>query len=556
MNAQSAKQAMMEQLLAEGVRYVFGNPGTTEQPFIDLLQDYPQIEFILALQESVAVGMADAYARVTGRPAFVELHAAPGLGNAMGLLYNVWKGGTPLVVYAGQQDSRALLQEPLLAGDLVGLARPFTKWAVEVTHGADVPFALRRAFKVAMDPPRGPVFVSIPMDVLDQPAPGPVIPAGRTLARVGPDPDAVAQAAALLAEAQAPAIVCGDGVAVAGAQAEVARLAELAGAPVFTAVASEVVVDTRHPLFLGAFPVASIPRLREALAHVDVLLVVGAAVFTQLIPEPEPLVPESVRLIHVHLNPWELGKNYRTDVAVLADPKRALAELAAALERTQTPAQRAAAEARATAVAERRRQARAALARELERVRDQAPIAPLRLMQAIAEHLPPGACVYDESVTASEALARCLSVSEPGSYLRARGGGLGLGMPGTVGLKLARPDRPVVGVVADGAAMYTIQALWTAAHHKVPVTWVICNNRSYRILKLNMLQYLGEAAAGRRFVAMDLTEPDLDFARIAASFGVQGERVEHPDQLAPALRRAFAAGVPALVDVVIDGTVP
>ncbi len=556
MTMKLTKQAMMEQLLAEGVRYVFGNPGTTEQPFIDLLQDYPQIEFILALQESVAVGMADAYARATGRPAFVELHAAPGLGNAMGLLYNVWKGGTPLVVYAGQQDSRALLQEPLLAGDLVGLARPFTKWAVEVTHGADVPFALRRAFKVAMDPPRGPVFLSIPMDVLDEPAPGPVMPATRTLARVGPDPDAVAQAAALLADAQAPAIVCGDGVAVAGAQAEVARLAELAGAPIFTAVASEVVVDTRHPLFLGAFPVASIPRLREALAHVDVLLVVGAAVFTQLIPEPEPLVPETVRLIHVHLNPWELSKNYRTDVAMLADPKRALAELADTLERVRTPAQRAAAEARATAVVERRRRAAEALARELERVRDRTPIAPLRLMQELAEHLPPGTCVYDESVTASEALARCLPVHEPGSYLRARGGGLGLGMPGTVGLKLARPDRPVVGVVADGAAMYTIQTLWTAAHHKVPVTWVICNNRSYRILKLNMLQYLGEAAAGRRFVAMDLTDPDLDFARIAASFGVPGERVEHPDQLGPALRRAFAAGGPALVDVVIDGTVP
>lgn len=556
MTATLAKQAMIEQLLAEGVRYVFGNPGTTEQPFMALLQDYPQLEFILALQESVAVGMADAYARATGRPAFVALHAAPGLGNAMGLLYNAWKGGTPLVVYAGQQDSRALLQEPLLAGDLVGLARPFTKWAVEVTHGADVPVALRRAFKVAMDPPRGPVFVSIPMDVLDQPAPGAITPATRVPTRLGPDPDAIAQAAALLAAAQAPAIVCGDGVAVAGAQAEVTRLAELVGAPIFTAVASAMVVDTRHPLFLGAFPVASIPRLREALAHVDVLLVVGAAVFTQLLPEPEPLVPETVRLIHVHLNPWELGKNYPTDVALLADPKRALAELVITLERMLTPAQQETARLRAVTVAERRRRTAEALRRELERVRDRTPIAPLRLMQAIADHLPPGACVYDESVTAAEALARCLPVSEPGTYFRARGGGLGLGLPGTIGLKLARPDRPVVGVVADGAAMYTIQALWTAAHHKVPVTWVICNNRSYRILKLNLLQYLGETAAGRRFVAMDLTNPDLDFARIAASLGVQGERVEHPDQLGPALRHAFAADGPALVDVVIDGTVP
>lgn len=551
-----AKRAMVEQLRAEGVQYVFGNPGTTEQPFMDILQEYPGMEFILGLQESVPVGMADAYARATGRPAFVEVHVAPGLGNAMGLLYNVWKGGTPMVVYAGQQDSRAVLQEPILTGDLVSLARPFTKWAVEVTNGADVPFALRRAFKVALDPPRGPVFVSIPMDVLDETGPMSVAPSVKTFNRVRPDPDGVANAVELLARAQNPAFVCGDGVAVAGAQAEVERAAELLGAPIYTAVAAEMVVNTQHPLFLGAFPVANIRAIREALASVDVLVAVGMPVFTQLIPELEPLLPESTRLIHIDSNPWELGKNYNPDVAVLADPQRALAEIAAGLERALTPGQREAARQRTEAIGERRQTGMEQLQRELATAWDRLPIAPLRLMKEIAENLPPGVNIYDESVTSSPAFARCVPITEPGSYFRARGGGLGLGMPGTIGLKLAWPDRPVLGVVADGAAMYTIQALWTAAHHKIPVTWVICNNASYRILKLNMLQYLGEGAAERRFIAMDLTDPALDFARIAESLGVHGERVDHPEAIGPALRRAFAGGAPALVDVVIDGAVP
>lgn len=551
-----AKRAMVEQLLAEGVRYVFGNPGTTEQPFMDILQEYPEIEFILGLQESIPVGMADAYARATGRPSFVELHTAPGLGNAMGLLYNVWKGGTPMVVYAGHQASHAILQEPILVGDLVNMAKPVTKWAVEVTNGPDVPFALRRAFKVAMDPPRGPVFLSIPMDVLDEAGPMTVEPSTSTYRRVRPDPEAVEKAVTLLAQAQTPALVCSDGVAVAGASVEVQRLAELLGAPMFTAAASEMTVNTQHPLFLGVFPIANIHALRESLAHVDVLVAVGMPVFTQLLPEPEPILPETTKLIHIDINPWEVGKNYRTDVAVLADPKQALKDIADGLEKALTPAQRESAQRRAEAIAERKQKDREHLQQRLKAAWDRVPVAPLRLMKEIAENLLPGTNLYDESVTSSDALTRCIPITEPGSYFRARGGGLGLGMPGTLGLKLARPDRPVVGVIADGSAMYTIQALWTASHHKIPVTWVICNNASYRILKLNMLHYLGEAAAGRKFVAMDLSDPDLDFAKIASSFGVQGERVSQPEEIGPALRRAFTSGVPSLVDVVIDGSVP
>jgi benzoylformate decarboxylase len=360
----------------------------------------------------------------------------------------------------------------------------------------------------------------------------------------------------MLAGAQTPAIVCGDGVANAGATSEVHRMAELLGAPIYTAAASEMTVSNQHPLFMGAFPVANIHALRETLSHVDVLVAIGMPVFTQLVPEMEPLLPGTTKLIHIDHNSWELGKNYRTDVAILADPGRAIQDICDGLEKAISPSQKESARLRAEAIEQRRGQDKERLKQRLQSVWDRQPIAPVRLMQAIADNIPPGTNIYDDSVTSSEWLARCVPITEPGSYFRARGGGLGLGLPGTVGLKLARPDRPVVGVVADGTSMYTIQALWTAAHHKIPVTWVICNNASYRILKLNVLKYLGEAAAGRKFVAMDLTDPDLDFARIANAFGVQGERVTNPDDLGPALRRAIDSGVPSLVDVIVDGSVP
>ena len=183
------------------------------------------------------------------------------------------------------------------------------------------------------------------------------------------------------------------------------------------------------------------------------------------------------------------------------------------------------------------------------------PIAPARMAKELAEAIAPGTVLFDESITAAGHLMRHLRMSEAGTHYRASGGGLGPGMPNPIGVKLARPDRPVLSVIGDGAALYTIQALWTAAHHKVPVTWVVANNASYRILKLNMLEYLGEGAAGRKFIGMDLTDPPLDFSHIAASFGVKGVRIEHPDQIGQAVREAQAAQEPRLLDIVIDGDI-
>jgi benzoylformate decarboxylase len=552
----TGKRAMLEQLVADGVRHIFGNPGTTEQGFIDLLQEYPQLEFMLALHEGVAVSMADAYARLTRRPAFVEVHIAPGLGNALGMMHNAAIGKTPLVVYAGQSPSRTLLQEPHLSGPLVDMARPVCKWSAEVHHAHDVPRALRRAFKVAMDPPQGPVFLAFPMDTLDEEADVDIRPTTYTNWRGRVDADGMAEVATLLVGAERPVMLVGDSIALADAQPELAALAELCGLPMFECYASEFNVSAKHPLNLGPVNFVTPGPLRATLAGCDVLLVVGAPMFQLIFPEPESPIPPGAKVVQIDVNPWEVGKNMVPDLAFLADPKAALAELAEQVRRRQTPQQARAATARAERIGEHTRAARGRYWEEAKKGWEAVPISAPRLMHEVRHALPDEFLVFSEAITNQPHLNAAIMPTEPGRMVRARGGGIGPGLPGALGAQLARPDRKVVAVCSDGAAMYSISALWTAAHHRIPVTYVMLSNASYRILKLNMLEYLGAAARGRTFVAMDLTDPELRFDRMAEAMGVPGRRVERPEELAPALRDAIAHDGPSLVDVVMESPVP
>ena len=556
MTQMTGKQALLEQLAVEGVRHVFGNPGTSEQPFMDLLQDYPQIEYILALHEGVAIGMAEGYARASGRPAFVQLHIAPGLGNAMGMLFNSYRTGAPLVIYAGQHDSRGVVQEAILAADLVRIAEPLTKWSVEVHDAGDIPTILRRAFKTAAQPPRGPVFISIPVNVMDETADMTIAPASYPRSRTRPDPQAVEEAADLLANAQSPIMVCGDGVALSNALPQAVQMAEAVGAQVYSSFTSQLSFPTDHPLHQGMLNLLSGAGTRAQLAAADVLLLVGTPVFPLLFSTPESPIPPQAKVIQIDADPRELAKTWPVALAIVADPQMALRDLAGALSSKQSPEARQAAHARREAVAEQSRRMQESFESMARSNPDAVPITVPRLMKELSTCLEPGAIVFDESITAGAYLPRFLRFGEGGTYFRgSSGGGLGTGLPGALGVKLACPDRPVVGVVGDGAALYTIQALWTAAHHRIPVTYVICNNASYRILKINMLQYLGEAAADRKFIAMDLTDPSLDYARIAQAFGVRGRRVESPGDLRPALQDALSANEPFLVDVAVEGAV-
>ncbi len=554
----SAKRALMEQLIVDGVTHIFGNPGTTEQGFMDILQDYPQVQFMLALHEGVAMCMADAYARLTRRPSFVEVHIAPGLGNALGMMHNARIGKTPMVVFAGQSPTNVLLQEPHLSGPLVEMARPIAKWAAQVEHAHDVPRALRRAFKIAAEPPQGPVFLALPMDVLDTEAEMDIAPTTYTNWRARPDAAGLAEVADLLVKAQRPMLMVGDSVALAEAQTEVARVAELLGSPMFECYASEFNISARHPLNMGSVDFVSPRNIRSTLADCDVLFVVGAPVFQLIFPDPEqPVIGPNTRLIQLDCFTHELGKNVRPDIALLGDPKAGLAELAELIRERQTGA--AAQEAR-----ERRDTAEAHVARVNERYWanarknwDSTPISGARLMHELTQALPDNGLVFSEGVTNTKHVEMAIAPETPGRLVKVRGGGIGPGLPGSLGAALARPDRKVIGVCSDGAAMYSITALWTAAHHRIPVTYVMLSNRSYRILKLNMLDYLGPEAPGREFVGMDLIDPELRFDRMAESMGVPAQRVERPEDLAVVLREAVAhKGGPFLVDVVLESPLP
>ena len=550
------KKALVEMLLAEGVEHIFGNPGTSETPFMDVLQDYPQVKYITSLQEASAVGMADGYARATGRPSFANLHIAGGLANGISMLYDAYKGGTPLVLTAGNSDTRMLLTDPVLSGDLVEMTRQYTKWSAEINHPSDIPMVVRRAFKEAKTPPTGPVFVAFPWNTLDDEADVEIVPSSPGYFRIRPDADAVARASALLSGAESPIMVVGDRVAQSGAAREAVEVAELTGARVYAASYTEMNFPTSHPQFMGALNLSN-PATRDRLAGADVLLAVGTSVFSSFLYVPDPFLSNNTKLVHLDSSPWEVEKIYPTEVGMMADPKAALADMADALQQDMSGSSREAARTRAAAIGDDTRRAREAFQARVRQRWDSSPMSVERMMTELAQALPSNAIIANEAITSGGALMSAMDFDEPGSIYGIRGGALGWGMPGSVGIQIAHPDRPVVAVVGDGASLYTIQALWTAARYGVPVTWVICNNRTYRILKVNMDIYLRDMLKDSErqsdYVGMNFDLP-LNVAGIAEGFGITGRRVEDPAQLRPAIEEAIASGKPAVVDVSIDGS--
>jgi benzoylformate decarboxylase len=547
------RQVFMESLLAHGVEHIFGNPGTTESPILDALLDYPQLRYIVALHEGVALGAASYHAQATGRPAVVNVHVAPGLGNSLGMLYNALKARAPLVVTAGQQDTRLRLRGPVLGHDLVAMAAPLTKWSVQVERADELALIMHRAVKIATDPPAGPVFVALPIDVMEQETDqGPLAP-GRLHRAPAPDPAGVAEAAALLLGGRRPVIVAGDDAAPAAA--ELLALAERLGAAVWCeGIRARQVVPSRHPNFRLSLPFDAV-AIRRALDEADVVLLVGGPFFEEVWYAPGSPLPPGAAAIHVETSPERLAHNLPVTVGLVSEPRAALAALRSAVEREAGDAFRAAAAARNEVLrALKAQDAQAQRARAAKRW-DSAPISMPRLMAEVESALPDDAIVVDEAITAGPDLARTIQFERAGDYVGARGGGIGQALPGAIGIKLARPDRPVVALSGDGSAMYSIQALWTAAHHDLAIAFVILNNREYRILKHNMDTYRQRFGAkpDRGYPNMDLVSPDLGFVDIARGLGVEGMRVGHPAELRPALGRALGAGRPFLLDVAIEG---
>src|SRR5215211_970313 len=557
MTGTTGRYALLEQLAADGVEYIFGNPGTVEQGFLDALEDVPRLRYVMALQETIAVAAADGYARATKRPAIVQLHSGVGLGNGVGMMYQAKRGEAPLVVLAGEAGLVYDAMDAQMAADLVAIAEPVSKWATRVVHPSSLLRVVRRAMKIAATPPMGPVFVSLPMDVLDAPAEEEVVPTSYPVTRVAPEQNLVYRAAAMLAEANRPLLIVGDGIAASGAQSELTRVAELTGAEVWEANGSEVNIATTHPQYRGALGHMFGDHSRQITRAADVILINGTYVFPEVFPALHGVFAQGAQVIHIDLDGYEIAKNFPVDLGLVSDPKATLRQLADALEQVMSPAQRDAARQRAGEFGVAKERDLAAQKQADASVRDNVPLHASRFMAELAARLPADAVIFDEALTTSPEVTRYLPPTLPGHYFQTRGGSLGVGFPGAIGLKLAHPDKTVVGFSGDGGAMYTVQALWTAAHHNVNVKFVVCNNRSYRILKHNIQKYWYERDLDERNFPQpfDITSPNLDFAGLATSMGVKATRVETSDQIGPAISEALAHDGPFLIDLVITSEV-
>ncbi len=547
--------AILEQFLADGMNQMFGNPGTVEQGFLDALSEYPEMRYVLTLQESVAVTVADGYARATKRPTLVQLHSTPGVGNAIGALYQAMRGHAPLVVIGGDAGVKYLGMDAQMAGDLVAFCEPVTKWSTMVVHPSSLLRVLRRAIKIAATPPMGPVYVCLPADVLDAPCTEEVRPTSIPSTRVRPDDAQISRAAELLAGAKRPVIVTGDGVAYSGAQHELARFAETIGAEVWEADAGEVNLDYSHPLYQGMtghmFGANSLPIMQKG----DVVIAVGTYLLPEVFPDLGEIFAPDAKVIHIDLDVYEIAKNHRVDVPMMGDPKTTLPVLTAALDQVLSPEQKDAAKQRVREAGEAKEKKRQAEFEKDKAVRDATPLKMSRFMEELAAQLPKDAIIFDEALTSSPPLVRYCPPSTTSEYFLTRGGSLGVGIPGAIGAKVANPDRTVIGFTGDGGSMYTIQALWTAARHNIDAKFVVCNNGSYRLLQLNIEQYWKEQSVPKHDypLAFDLSHPPLHFVEMARGMGVAGVRVEKPWEVGPAIKQMLAHAGPFLIDLVLEG---
>jgi benzoylformate decarboxylase len=548
----SGKRALLDLLKQEGVQIMFGNPGTTELPLMDAFAVENDIRYVLGLQEAAVMAMADGYAQASGKLTVVNLHVAPGLGNAMGMLYDAQMAGSPILVTAGQQDTEYLVEEPVLSADLKTLAKPFVKFSAQVERVDDLPKLVHRAAKTALAPPTGPVFLALPGDILKHDGDIDLLEPTRVAPRVRGDADAVVAAADLLVKAQRPVIMAGDAVAQSRAHQELAALAEAIGAPVYMEfVPNTASFPSSHPLYRGSMT-RSQQGVREVLDQHDLLFSVGGDMFTWSLPSTVKPMPHGMKLIHLDTDPWQIGKSYPAEVGILGDPKATLPDITAAVRERMSAAQKSAAAARLKAATDAIKADREALRAKARALAGKTPVMPLALLEAIGAMLPKDAVVIEEILSSNPGTRSLINSEDPQSFFALRGGGIGWGLPAAIGVKLALPDRPVVALVGDGSAMYTVQALWTAAHSKVPVIWVIFNNTSYRILKQRLVNMRGLAEQADNFVGMNLTDPAIDFVGLARSLGIEAHRAKTVKDTTDLIAKGLKDGSALLIDVDMD----
>ncbi len=509
---------------------VFGNPGSTEETF---LEKFPgDFTYVLGLQEASVMAMADGYSQAMSRPAFVNLHTAPGVGNAMGNLLGAWHNKTPLIVTAGQQTREMLLLEPWLTSvDATELPKPYVKWSYEPARAEDVPGALMRAYAAALQPPSGPVFLSIPMDDWEKTAERET-PLRQISTRMAPDPELLKKAASALSSAKSPALVFGPGVDRSMGWDAAVLLAEKLRAPVYAAPAAERAgFPESHPQFMGSLPFAIKP-LSEKLAGHDVVLVVGAPVFRYYPYVPGEYLPHGLHLIQITDDPSEAARAPVGD-SILGDPALALSSLAEKVTPSDRPLpppmpKQPVPEAKT-------------------------PTTPDYLFYALAAAKPENAVLVQESPSNMKPFHARLPATHPASYFSMASGGLGFGLPASVGIALAEREsgrnRPVIAIIGDGSFLYSVQSLWTAVQQNLPLVVIIPQNTEYAILKA-----FAEFEKTPGVPGLDL--PGLDFVSLAQGFGCEAKRVEDPNAITQSVKDALASGKVSVLVVPTTSEVP
>ncbi len=552
-NVIAGRSAFLAVMREEGVRRMFGNPGTTELPIMHALTEQTEISYVLGLQESVVIAMADGYARASGELVACNVHVAPGLGNAMGTLYTANVTGTPMIVTAGQQEQGHGLTEPLLYAPLVPIAQPVVKWAVEVNRIEDLPRIMHRAAKVAQTAPTGPVFISLPGDILNAEAAIDLGDATKVDTAVRPSDAAIEALARRILAAKAPAILAGTEIYTSHAWDEAIALADALGAPVWQqSVQSGAHFPSEHPCYMGNLN-RNQAQVRDTLMPHDLLISLGAEVLTMSVYSPVDPLPPDTKLVQIGLRDWEMGKNWAAEIALRADLKLTLQALLPVLKRLggEKLAQRAAATQAGLAQrnwsAQRAKKAKAAMA-----LAQKSPLAPEWLMWRLSEALPKDAVIVEEALTTAFSLFSFYRYRDRHSFYGNVTGGIGWGIAAAVGIQLALPQRRVLALIGDGSAMYSIQALWSAAHYKAPVIFLLCNNGGYRIIKQRLKSFHGND----RFIGMDLQDPAIDLSALARSMGVPATRVSTAAEFDAALAAAVKkTDGPCVIEAMVEKTV-
>src|SRR4030081_2256130 len=551
MNRITGRSAFLALLKDEGITHLFGNPGTTELPIMHALKDHPDLTYVMAMQESLVVAMADGFSRASGKLVACNVHVAPGLGNAMGSLFNAKFTGTPMILTAGQQEQGHGLMEPVLYGPLVQMAEPLVKWAVEVTRLEDLPRIVRRAAKIATTPPTGPVFISLPGDILNSEAGLELGRLTRIDTRVKPSDEALQALVQRILRAQRPVIVTGDEVVKSDALQEAASLAETLGCPAYQQTAPYGAhFLSESPCFMGALSRLQ-KQVREVLSPYDLMIVLGAdplrmSVYSEVAP-----LPEGLPILQIGQVEWDLAKNYGAEIALKADVKETLRVLVPALKAAGGAALETRARQGVAALKSRNWTARRApLVEQISKASDRSPIDPDWLALQVVEAMPDNAILVDEGLTSSRQITALRPHRDRYGYHALASGGIGWGLPASVGVSMANPQRPVVCFSGDGSAMYSIQSLWTAANHKLPLTFVIVNNGGYRIIKQRLLAFHGDD----HYVGMDFIDPPVDFAGVAKALGLEAMRITEAKELQPALSSAFKRPGAKLIEVMVDGS--